>query len=148
VSQRKIDEAEAERQRYEQQRDLLKAKVHNLNSIDMKVLLVRWFVQWVGVVCFERSVGYGGDNDARKSNAPRIWPTFGTQRSTLLERVVRCPSVWRLPSEVERRRSSGRRSEGWSGLIFSLLSLLHGGCMERCMLSPREATLAVAAASE
>lgn len=37
VPQRKIDETEAERQRYEQQRDALKTKIHNLNSIDMKV---------------------------------------------------------------------------------------------------------------
>lgn len=36
-SQKKIDEAEAKRQEYEQQRDVLKTKIHSLNSIDMKV---------------------------------------------------------------------------------------------------------------
>lgn len=35
--QKKIDEAEAKRQEYEQQRDALKTKTHSLNSIDMKV---------------------------------------------------------------------------------------------------------------
>lgn len=35
--QKKIDEAEAKRQEYEQQRDALKTKIHSLNSIDMKV---------------------------------------------------------------------------------------------------------------
>lgn len=35
--QKKIDETEAKRQQYEQQRDTLKTKIHGLNSIDMKV---------------------------------------------------------------------------------------------------------------
>lgn len=37
IPQRKIDEAEAKRQQYEQQRDAVKAKIHGLNSVDVKV---------------------------------------------------------------------------------------------------------------
>eukprot|EP00903_Cladosiphon_okamuranus_P014974 g13859.t1 len=36
LAQKKIDEAEGKRQEYEQQRDALKTKIHNLNSVDMK----------------------------------------------------------------------------------------------------------------
>ncbi|CAM9448544.1 unnamed protein product [Ectocarpus sp. 6 AP-2014] len=36
LAQKKIDETEAKRQQYEQQRDTLKTKIHGLNSIDMK----------------------------------------------------------------------------------------------------------------
>ncbi|CAM9842705.1 unnamed protein product, partial [Scytosiphon promiscuus] len=36
LAQKKIDEAEANRQQYEQQRDAVKAKIHGLNSVDVK----------------------------------------------------------------------------------------------------------------
>lgn len=35
--QRKVDETEASRQQYEESRDKLKARIHGLNSVELKV---------------------------------------------------------------------------------------------------------------